>query len=92
MMRKWKMDENSFAKCRCDELVEAMSFTMKYTNRLECIGNDEQKEWYGEYEDYDLTTQLKCSCGRVYKECEDYTVNWEEDDNGWIWTLVVETE
>jgi hypothetical protein len=93
-MKEWEYDDyEEQPMCECGITVNYMNLKMRYTYSLDvCIYGQGIKNTYGAAEDYGQKSELVCSCGKVYREDEDYRVKWEEQDDGWVWTLEVETE
>jgi hypothetical protein len=92
-MRKWKRDSDGFeVLCGCGRPVSDMKLTMVYIHKLQVLDSMPTEISYGGHEDYDQSTELKCDCGKTYKEGEDYKLEWTEQDWDWVWTLEVETE
>lgn len=98
-MRKWKrytelLADGFDAECEyCHKPIVDMKLVLTDKYQLECTNMSTAEISYGGREDYDQRTELRCDCGRVYKEDEDYGIKWEEANDGdWAWTLEVEME
>ena len=92
-MKAWKWDSEGFeAICECGEPICDMKLKLVYIfGMCECEVMKKIIE-YGGTEDYSLATELLCDCGKVFKQDEDYRLEWQEQDTDWVWTLEVDME
>lgn len=92
-MTRWKWcPDGHNAVCACGNEMRDMKLRMVYDHSLGAVELMPTKVVYAGDGAYELKTELRCPCGKVYKEDIDYQIGWTESDYGWIWTLGVEME